>query len=355
MICNNSVKSLTRSLVNHHPVVVTCDRILFIGRTLGIDDYYATTIGAGGHQHHQCHPWHQPRNKQAPNHHDIRRSFSSITSNNGTTTTSSSSSSSPPRRRYLLRRPPSPVDRYDSDADGSNKNIQSNPFLLGDTSHNPMIRPNAVMLFPGADYNDDDDTFHNDNWDDDDDFPNDVAQEHGSVSGSIKLNETEQLLLELKRRDDEMKKKKERWIENAKEPIRTPQIDERGRAYGRGGRKTASARVWIQAGFGEIVINRRPFDEYFERMSDRDLILQPFVVTETCGLFDVQCMVQGGGLTGQAGAIRHGVANALNHYLPDLYRIPLKYHGYLTRDARKVERKKIGHKKARKSPQWVRR
>ena len=90
-------------------------------------------------------------------------------------------------------------------------------------------------------------------------------------------------------------------------------------------------------------------------MTDRELILAPLAATETLGKFDVTAIVQGGGLTGQAGAIRHGLSRALNHYNPDAYRPPLKRLGYLTRDPRKVERKKIGHLKARKKPQWVKR
>lgn len=152
--------------------------------------------------------------------------------------------------------------------------------------------------------------------------------------------------------DDEQKK---RWLENAKAPVRAPVIDERGRAYGRGGRKTASARVWIQPGFGHVVVNHQDFCDYFDRTSDRELVLAPLAATATCGKFDVTAMVTGGGLTGQAGAIRHGVARALNHYNPDVYRPPLKRLGYLTRDPRKVERKKVGHLKARKKPQWVKR
>jgi len=157
---------------------------------------------------------------------------------------------------------------------------------------------------------------------------------------------------EIQREDDERRK---RWLENAKPPIRTSVIDERGRAYGRGGRKTASARVWIQPGFGNVVINRKEFVDYFDRTSDRELILEPLAATETLGRFDITATVEGGGLRGQAGAIRHGLARALNHYNPDVYRPPLKRLGYLTRDPRKVERKKIGHLKARKKPQWVKR
>lgn len=150
------------------------------------------------------------------------------------------------------------------------------------------------------------------------------------------------------------KAQKERWIQNSRPPVRVSEIDERGRAYGRGSRKTAHARVWIQPGEGEIVVNRKDYLTYFPRESDRDHILGPFVASQTCGKFDVTAMVHGGGLTGQAGAIRLGLARALEKYNPD-YRPPMKRHGFLTRDPRMVERKKVGRVKARKSPQWVRR
>lgn len=175
-------------------------------------------------------------------------------------------------------------------------------------------------------------------------------------SSSSSWNEDESELAdqvqEIQREDDERRK---RWLDNAKPPLRRSVIDERGRAYGRGGRKTASARVWIQPGFGNVVVNRKDFVDYFDRTSDRELILEPLAATETLGRFDITATVEGGGLRGQAGAIRHGLARALNHYNPDTYRPPLKRLGYLTRDPRKVERKKIGHLKARKKPQWVKR
>lgn len=164
-----------------------------------------------------------------------------------------------------------------------------------------------------------------------------------------------ELAEQVKSIQDEKDAKKMRWLETAKPPVRKPIIDERGRAYGRGGRKTAAARVWIQPGLGLVVVNRKDFVDYFDRTTDRELVLAPFAATGTCGKFDVMATVEGGGLTGQAGAIRHGLARALNHYNPDLYRPPLKRLGYLTRDPRKVERKKVGHIKARKKPQWVKR
>lgn len=176
------------------------------------------------------------------------------------------------------------------------------------------------------------------------------------TSGLYPWEEEEmELSEEIKEMQEEEDEQKRRWLENAKPPVRESIIDDRGRAYGRGGRKTAAARVWIQPGLGNVVVNRMDFVEYFERFSDRELILQPLVATETCGKFDVTVAVEGGGLTGQAGAIRHGLARALNHYNPDAYRPPLKRLGYLTRDPRMVERKKVGHLKARKKPQWVKR
>lgn len=147
---------------------------------------------------------------------------------------------------------------------------------------------------------------------------------------------------------------KSRRVENARPPLRVSEIDSRGRSYGRGSRKSAQARVWIQPGEGEVVVNRREFSSYFCLESDREKILGPFVATSTCGSFDVVAQVRGGGTSGQAGAIRLGLARALEKYDPD-YRPAMKYQGFLTRDPRKVERKKIGLKKARKAPQWVRR
>jgi small subunit ribosomal protein S9 len=205
------------------------------------------------------------------------------------------------------------------------------------------FRTHAITLFPGDFRDDDNDNLFESN------FESDIWEKGGDDE------DTEKIIEELKFLEEQEALKRKRWIENNEPPVRVSEIDERGRAYGRGGRKTASARVWIQPGFGQIVVNRRPFVDYFSRLSDRELILEPFVATSTCGKFDVTIMVQGGGLTGQAGAARHGAANALNNYNPDLYRQPLKKQGLLTRDARQVERKVVGRVKARKSPQWVRR
>jgi len=150
------------------------------------------------------------------------------------------------------------------------------------------------------------------------------------------------------------KAQKERWIQNARPPVRVSEIDERGRAYGRGSRKSATARVWVQPGTGEIVVNRRDFISYFPRETHRDHVLGPFIASQTLGKFDITAAVEGGGTTGQAGAIRLGLARALEKYNPN-YRPPMKRHGFMTRDPRMVERKKVGRVKARKSPQWVRR
>eukprot|EP00977_Amphora_coffeiformis_P004979 scaffold1060_cov196-Amphora_coffeaeformis.AAC.11 len=212
-----------------------------------------------------------------------------------------------------------------------------------DPSSTFEFRSNTVTLFPGN-FGDQDSM-----WDDDDDddfFDNDGKEE---------IMASDLLQRALKKKDEEKRLQKEKWIENSKPPVRKPIIDERGRAYGKGGRKAAHATVFIQPGLGEIVVNNQDFIDYFQRSSDRDHVLTPLVITETVGAWDVKIKVMGGGLTGQAGAARLGIANALNAYNPNLYRPPLKRMGLLERDARKVERKKIGRLKARKSPQWVRR
>lgn len=157
--------------------------------------------------------------------------------------------------------------------------------------------------------------------------------------------------LEMAQKEQELKAK---WAQNAKPPLRVPEIDSFGRAYGRGGRKTCTARVWIMPGEGHVTINRRAFLDYFPRETDREMILSPLVATNTCGKFDVVVQVEGGGVTGKAGAVRHGLSRALEKYCPD-YRPPMKRLGFMTRDARMVEEKKIGLKKARRAPQWVRR
>ena len=141
----------------------------------------------------------------------------------------------------------------------------------------------------------------------------------------------------------------------ASEPAQVePKIDKQGRSYATGKRKNAIARVWIKPGKGEFVINARKSDEYFARPVLRMLIQQPFLVANRVGQFDVWCTVSGGGLSGQAGAVRHGVSKALTFYEPALRGI-LKAGGFLTRDSRVVERKKYGRAGARRSYQFSKR
>lgn len=125
-------------------------------------------------------------------------------------------------------------------------------------------------------------------------------------------------------------------------------------SYGTGRRKTATARVFIKPGKGDIVVNKKPLDEYFGRPTSRMIVRQPLEATESLERFDIYATVEGGGPNGQAGAIRHGLARALIDYDESL-RGTLRAAGYVTRDARKVERKKIGLHKARKAPQYSKR
>ena len=137
-------------------------------------------------------------------------------------------------------------------------------------------------------------------------------------------------------------------------PKYTKKVDKQGRAYATGKRKDAVARVWIKPGAGKILVNAREVEVYFARPVLRMMIQQPLVAAARQGQYDVICTVTGGGLSGQAGAVRHGLAKALTHYEPDL-RPPLKREGFLTRDARVVERKKYGRAKARRSFQFSKR
>jgi small subunit ribosomal protein S9 len=139
----------------------------------------------------------------------------------------------------------------------------------------------------------------------------------------------------------------------AAEPAK-PKIDPQGRAYATGKRKNAIARVWIKPGSGKILVNGRESPVYFARPVLRMMMNQPFVVAERVGQYDVVCTVIGGGLSGQAGAVRHGISKALTYYEPGL-RPVLKQGGFLTRDSRVVERKKYGRRKARRSFQFSKR
>jgi small subunit ribosomal protein S9 len=133
-----------------------------------------------------------------------------------------------------------------------------------------------------------------------------------------------------------------------------PRLDAFGRAYATGKRKNAVARVWIKPGTGKIDVNGRESPIYFARPVLRMLINQPFVSANRLGQFDVRCTVKGGGLSGQAGAVRHGISRALTYFEPAL-RPLLKQLGFLTRDSRIVERKKYGRHKARRRPQYSKR
>ena len=126
--------------------------------------------------------------------------------------------------------------------------------------------------------------------------------------------------------------------------------DNLGRSYGTGRRKNSVARVWIKPGSGKITVNHKEIEKYFARDTHRMILMQPLDVTKTLGQFDIMCTVKGGGLSGQAGAIRHGVTRALDNFDPTFHGV-LKTHGFLTRDPRVVERKKYGQHKARKSTQ----
>jgi small subunit ribosomal protein S9 len=137
-------------------------------------------------------------------------------------------------------------------------------------------------------------------------------------------------------------------------PKREPKRDAQGRSYATGRRKDAVARVWVKPGKGQILINEKPAARYFARPVLRMLITQPFLVADRYQQFDVNCSVTGGGLSGQAGAVRHGISRALCNFEPELRAI-LKKAGFLTRDPRVVERKKYGKMKARRSFQFSKR
>jgi len=137
-------------------------------------------------------------------------------------------------------------------------------------------------------------------------------------------------------------------------PLRDQEIDSLGRAYATGRRKDAVARVWVKPGTGKITVNGRDQEIYFARPTLRLVINQPFGVTEREGQYDVIATVKGGGLSGQAGAVKHGIAQALSKYEPAL-RSAVKAEGFLTRDSRTVERKKYGKAKARRSFQFSKR
>jgi small subunit ribosomal protein S9 len=137
-------------------------------------------------------------------------------------------------------------------------------------------------------------------------------------------------------------------------PVYVQKLDDRGRAYATGKRKDAVARVWLMPGAGRIVVNGKVFNEYFARPVLQMIVQQPIVAANRGGQFDVHATVAGGGLSGQAGALRHGISKALTYFEPEL-RAVLKKGGFLTRDSRVVERKKYGRAKARRSFQFSKR
>lgn len=135
---------------------------------------------------------------------------------------------------------------------------------------------------------------------------------------------------------------------------REQKIDAKGRAYATGKRKSSVARVWIKPGSGKMLVNTRDGNKYFARPVFQMLLQQPFEITDRKNQYDIICTVKGGGLSGQAGAVRHGISKALVAYEPELHKA-LKQGGFLTRDAREVERKKYGQPKARKRFQFSKR
>ena len=137
-------------------------------------------------------------------------------------------------------------------------------------------------------------------------------------------------------------------------PVHVQKLDQQGRAYATGKRKNAIARVWVKPGTGKIVVNDKEFAAYFARPVLQMILRQPIVASNRDGQFDIVATVVGGGLSGQAGAVRHGISKALTYYEPGL-RAVLKKGGFLTRDSRVVERKKYGKAKARRSFQFSKR
>ncbi|SMH44827.1 30S ribosomal protein S9 [Mesorhizobium australicum] len=137
-------------------------------------------------------------------------------------------------------------------------------------------------------------------------------------------------------------------------PVHVQKLDKQGRAYATGKRKDAIARVWVKPGSGKIIINDKEFKAYFARPVLQMILQQPIVASNRNGQYDIVATVQGGGLSGQAGAVRHGISKALTYYEPAL-RSVLKKGGFLTRDSRTVERKKYGKAKARRSFQFSKR
>ena len=142
--------------------------------------------------------------------------------------------------------------------------------------------------------------------------------------------------------------------QNPAAPLREQELDAQGRAYATGRRKDATARVWLKPGTGKVTVNGKDQEVYCARPTLRLIINQPFAITEREGQYDIVATVKGGGLSGQAGAVKHGISQALTKYEPEL-RSTVKSAGFLTRDSRVVERKKYGRAKARRSFQFSKR
>jgi small subunit ribosomal protein S9 len=143
-------------------------------------------------------------------------------------------------------------------------------------------------------------------------------------------------------------------VEAEAAPVHVQKLDDYERAYATGKRKDAIARVWIKPGAGRIIVNSKDFTEYFARPVLQMVLQQPIVAAARTGQYDIKATVSGGGLSGQAGALRHGISRALTYYEPELRGV-LKSGGFLTRDSRVVERKKYGRRKARRSFQFSKR
>ncbi|KHO03178.1 30S ribosomal protein S9 [Rickettsia felis] len=161
-------------------------------------------------------------------------------------------------------------------------------------------------------------------------------------------------MTELKIKTEKVEKQLTREL--LKPVLKTPKekIDNSGKFYATGKRKNAIARVWLKVGKGKIVVNKKTIDQYFPSETYVKTILQPFVLTKTIDQYDVICTVRGGGISGQKGAILHGISKALDKSAPDFHAI-LRKGGLLTRDSRVVERKKYGQRKARKKTQFSKR
>eukprot|EP00897_Mesotaenium_endlicherianum_P000668 jgi/Mesen1/10601/ME000086S10138 len=218
--------------------------------------------------------------------------------------------------------------------DESNQESEAEQLPLGTTPPDELFEPNTLS---------------------DDDLDSLILlRDLDGIEGLPPLHVLRQRQADEEAADKAARREAERLKQEGQRAARVRQVDKLGRAYATGKRKSSVARVWLAPGSGRIVVNGRTHDAYFPDVNLRAHLLQPFVETATLGTFDVRATVQGGGTSGQAGAMRHGISRALQLFEPAL-RPPLKAAGFLTRDSRVVERKKPGKAKARKSFQWVKR